>query len=273
MKERSGITSTRNPMKIRPKAFISYSHEDRDIAAHIADGLIQVGIDAWIDKYEIIPGDSIIKKIFEDGLSGADVFLIILSENSIKSKWVKQELEVALIMRIEGETRIIPLKMGNVKIPAPLKPLMWIDMDGDFSQKIRELQMAIYQIREKPPIGLPPEFIKNRLASVAGLSRLGTAAGLFFLHTGKPDTGMEEGIKESELAERLGLTPEETDDAIDELEKLGLVRTEDQMGTGPYSHAYVEPTYALFLHLKNEGLDYDSEEDIKITSSVKSWEN
>lgn len=251
-----------------PKAFISYSHEDRELAIRIAEGLRSVGIDAWFDKYEIIPGDSLIKKIFEEGLAGADVFVILLTNSSIKSNWVRQELDVALIKRIEGITRVIPLKIGNVNIPDPLRTLKWIDMDGNFDERLRELQMAIYQVREIPPIGQPPEFIRNHLASVGGLSRLATAVGLYFLHSGIEETGNEESIRESELAEKLGFSPEEADDAIDELVNLGLIKTHDYLGTGPYSHGEVEPTYALFLHFQNEGMAYNPEDDIKTTASA-----
>lgn len=251
-----------------PKAFISYSHEDRDIAIRIAEGLRAGGIEAWVDKFEIIPGDSLIKKIFEEGLAGADVFVVILTNSSIKSNWVRQELDVALIKRIEGITRVIPIKIGEVNIPDPLRTLKWIDMAGDFEEKLRELQMAIFQIREKPPIGHPPEFITNQLASVGGLSRIATALGLFFLHTGIPETGIEESFRESELAEKLGFTPEEADDAVDELASLGLVKTQDYLSTGPYSHGDVESTYALFIHFKDEGLEYSPEDDIKITASA-----
>jgi hypothetical protein len=92
--------------------------------------------------------------------------------------------------------------------------------------------------------------------------------GLFFLKTGRFETGDEESYREVELAEKLGFTPEEADDAVDELVSLGLVKTLDYFGTGPYSHGDVESTYALFLHFKDEGLGYDPEEDIKIVASA-----
>lgn len=69
-----------------------------------------------------MPGDSLVKKIFEEGLSNADAFLILISKNSINSNWVRQELDVALIKRIEGITRIIPLILDDVKLPEHLPP-------------------------------------------------------------------------------------------------------------------------------------------------------
>jgi hypothetical protein len=252
----------------RPKAFISYSHEDRDLATRVAEGLAAGGIEAWIDKWEILAGDSIIQKIFNEGLSGADYFVIILSPNSIKSNWVMHELDVALIKRIEGVTRVIPLKVGEIEIPQALRPLRWIDMNGDFNEKIRELIMSIFQVREKPIIGQPPDFIRNRIASVGGLSRLATAMGLVLANTGIEETGMEENWNSSELSKKLGFTPQETDDAIDELKRLGLVKTIDYFGTFPFSHGEVEPTYTLFLQFKNNGLSYDPDIDIKTVASA-----
>ena len=64
------------------------------------------------------------------------------------------------------------------------------------------------------------------------------------------------------------LTEEEIDDAVDELEEYGLVRTLKYQGTAPFKFGGVEPTYALFLHFKEEGLDYDPIEDIKTVASV-----
>jgi hypothetical protein len=104
-------------MSIRPKAFLSYSHNDKNEAIKIAEALRAGGIEIWLDRWEILPGDSLIQKIFEEGLAGADAFLVLISKNSILSPWVRQELDVAMIKRIEGITRIIPLVLDGVQPP------------------------------------------------------------------------------------------------------------------------------------------------------------
>jgi hypothetical protein len=251
-----------------PKAFISYSHDDREMAFRIGESLRASGIDAWMDKWEILPGDSLIQKIFSEGLAGADVFVIIVSQNSVRSNWVRQELDVALIKRIEGVARLIPLRVGDVDMPESLLPLKWIDMSGDFDMKIHDLVMAIFQVRERPPIGTPPEVVNEHLKSVGGLSPIASKLGLSFVTSGSPVIGLEESKTASELSEKLGLNPEETDDAIDELKNLGMVKTTDYFGTHPFSHSDVEPTYALFLHFKDEGLPYDPELDIKTIAAA-----
>jgi hypothetical protein len=252
----------------RPKAFLSYSHADRDIATQVAEGLQAGGIEVWFDKWEILAGDSLIRKIFEEGLSKADAFIILLSENSVQSRWVREELDAALIKRIEGVTRVIPVKIDDAQIPLPLRTLQWVDMNQNFATALRQLQMAIFEVRERSPIGQPPEFVTAQMASVGGLSRIATALGLFLASTGKYDIGNEERFRSADLAEKLELTPQETDDAINELESLGLVKTLNYLGSRPFAHGEVWPTYALFLHFQGQALNYNPEEDIKIVASA-----
>lgn len=252
-----------------PKAFISYSHSDKEIAIKLSKSLRENGVEVWIDKWEILPGDSLIQKIFEEGLSSIDAFIVIISKSSVNSKWVKQELDVALIKRIEGITRIVPVIIDKTEIPDSIKPLKRIDISDDFDTAVRELLMGIFKVYERPPVGEPPEFIKSNIKSIGGLSPLGTAMGLFLSSTGKHEIGSEEWFKASELKDKLGLSVQETDDAIDELENLGFLKVINYFGTHPFSHGDICPTYALFLHFRGHGLDYDPEEDIKnVASSI-----
>ncbi len=250
-----------------PKAFISYSHADREIAKRITDTLRKEGINVWFDRYEILVNDSLIQKIFQEGLAEADAFIVILSKDSINSKWVQHELDTAMIKRIEGATRVIPVLIDKVDIPEPLKPIKYIDLSQDFDDTIRELQKAIFKVHERPPVGEPPDFVKN-LEPVSGLSGLGTKLGRFLITTGKHEIGNEETLRPAELAEQFSFSPEEMNDAIDELESLGLIETTNFLGTHPYSHGDVTPTYALFLHFKENGVEYDPEEDIKAVAST-----
>jgi hypothetical protein len=255
-------------MSSSPRVFLSYSHEDRPTAERLASSLQAGGVEVWFDKWEILPGDSLVHKIFEEGLSRADAFVVLISRHSVDSKWLQQELDAAMVRRMEGVTRIVPVRLDDVALPMQLRSLIWIDLTRGFDEAIRELQKAIFEIHGRPPVGQPPEFVKAELSTVPGLSRLGTALGLFLLKAGRAESGFEESYSEAKLAESLNLTSEEADDAVEELEALGLVEVRNYLGTAPYSHGDVEPTYALFLHFRDHGLDYDPEEDIMAVASA-----
>ena len=258
------------PMNKNKIAFLSYAHEDKDFAERIAIELQKDGIEVWIDKWEIKAGDSLIQKIFAEGLSECDIFLILLSGASVRSKWVREELDYAMIKKIGGVTRIIPLIKERCEIPPPLRTLLWVDLSVDFDNGIRQVVNSIYNVSEKPPLGKIPEYITELKSGVSGLSRVASTVGSILLNRRDDQLGFEKGYTGEEIHRLVSmLTEEEIDDAVDELEEYGLVRTRKYLGTAPYNFGDVEPTYALFLHFREEVLDYyDPLEDIKTVASI-----
>jgi hypothetical protein len=249
-----------------PKVFMSHSHSDHEIALKIATDLRKNGVNIWLDKWEIKIGDSLIKKIFEEGLTNCVAFIILLSKASVSSSWVQHELDAAMINRIEGLTRIIPIVVENCSIPASLRALRWLDITNNYENGLREIIKAIFEVQEKPQIGIPPDFIKS-IQKVGDLSKEGTQIGLLMLSEQNESMGTERMYQAHEIAKILKLTQIETDDAIDELEDMGLVKTINYLGTQPFRHGYVEPTYALFIEFRKFGLKYDPYEDIKKVAS------
>jgi len=76
------------------RVFLSHSSQDKPFVRDLADALEAGGaIKVWLDEREIGYGDNIVVKI-DDGLD-ADAVLLILSPDSVDSKWVKEEWPVA----------------------------------------------------------------------------------------------------------------------------------------------------------------------------------
>jgi hypothetical protein len=250
------------------QVFLSYSHADRKFAEKIAAYLQENGVKVWWDKWEILAGDSLIQKIFEEGLIKCDVFLILLSSESVKSNWVQRELDVAMVKKIEGITKIIPIIIEKCDIPNALKPLKWIDISSNFDSGMRELLKGIFEIREKPSLGYPPDFVISRTHSIGGLSPEATNLAEFLTQDSDDKQPFEKMYDVKQLAELLKFTPQEMNDAIEELESHGLVRSLQVLGTQPFDYAQVEPTYALYLHLRDLITRYDPENDIKIIASA-----
>lgn len=248
------------------RVFLSYSHADREFAEHLAHALHEAGEDVWWDEWELLPGDSLVKKIFEEGLSRAKAFVIVLSPESVKSKWVREELDHATIQRIEGVTRVIPVIKEDTEIPPSLRSLLWLDMRTDFAAGVGRLVNAIHGVSAKP--SPEKESIAERLiASFGGLSAGASTVGLYMLLDIDPDSGFHFAFDGPELVAGTTLDARAVNDAVDELEELGAVRVRRAMGTAPYDFMQVEPTYVLFRE-GAEHLSYDPSEDVRVVASA-----
>jgi hypothetical protein len=108
-----------------PKVFISHSSGDKErFVVPFATRLREAGIDAWVDQWEIQPGDSFVDRIFEQGIGGADAFVVVISALSVGSPWVKDELNVATVRRIEDGARLIPVVLNGLKeVPQSVRHL------------------------------------------------------------------------------------------------------------------------------------------------------
>jgi hypothetical protein len=74
--------------------FISYSSKDLKYANHLNKLLTERGFEVWMDKFRVLPGMSWWDEI-EKAIIKCSAFIIIMSENSRKSDWVKRELLIA----------------------------------------------------------------------------------------------------------------------------------------------------------------------------------
>lgn len=244
-----------------PVAFISHSHSDKSIAEELGKCLAANGVKPWLDKWEIMAGDSLIQKIFDEGLKNCSAFLVLLSKKSVESSWVKHEIDSALVKRLEGTTRLIPIVIEPCQIPLALRALLWIDISVEGIEKTaKKIADVAYGRTERPLVQVPKSTIKLR---VSGLSELGASvAGILakLLPT-------EQGISGDGIREALNLDAEQINDAIDELNSKGLVSVQQYLGTHPYNFGFVEPTYALALQLRGtSAIDYDPERDIKVVA-------
>src|SRR5688500_2817852 len=105
-----------------PKVFISHASEDKDrFVLQFAQRLRQNGIDAWLDKWEMLPGDSLVNKIFDEGIKDASAVIVVLSQFSVEKPWIREELNAAFIKRIDYGIKLIPVVIDNCEIPEVLK--------------------------------------------------------------------------------------------------------------------------------------------------------
>jgi hypothetical protein len=100
------------------RAFLSYAHEDGEVAAALAKQLAKAKVQVWNPSQDVDPGENWSLKMGE-ALEKADVLIVLLSPNSIKSQRILHEIEYALTSpRFEGRLIVVEVK--------PTKHMPWI---------------------------------------------------------------------------------------------------------------------------------------------------
>jgi hypothetical protein len=130
--------------------FLCHSHLDKPFAKKLARDLSRYGVRVWIDESEIQLGDSLIEKIRE-GIDRTEFFGAIISHNSVKSEWVKKELDVAMNKEIEGRrVKVLPLLIDKCEIPGFLKGKLYADFT-DIKGYDAALEMVLRKLGVNSP--------------------------------------------------------------------------------------------------------------------------
>lgn len=132
-----------------PKLFLSHSSADKEFVDRLAMELHNKDLRIWYDKWEIKVGDSIVDRINE-GLGAADHLVIVLSQASVASPWVREELNAATIRRIkEGGAYILPVLIQPCEIPPLLSHLRYADFQASWETGLHDLLAAIIPDRQE----------------------------------------------------------------------------------------------------------------------------
>ena len=110
------------------KVFISYSHQDKQIATSIADQVREAGHEVWIDSWNVKIGDNLYNKI-KEGLTSADALIFIISKNSLSSKAVMHEFSAIAFSELsKKKQRIIPVLIDKSNVPSYLSKYLYLDL-------------------------------------------------------------------------------------------------------------------------------------------------
>jgi len=131
------------------EAFVSCSAEDADIVTQVTDAMTRKGIKPYLATSDQKPGQLIFEKV-ERAIRKSNVFVVILTENSIKSKWVAMETGYA-----KGKVPIVPIRVGHVNPAALIEGIECINLteqnldrlDSLIADAIRSFKSAWYSAR------------------------------------------------------------------------------------------------------------------------------
>ena len=146
------------------KVFICHSSKDKKrFVDKLALELAEDDFNVFYDDWELDYGDSLIKLF--DKIEESDVFIIIISDDSVKSKWVKEELSAGFIRKIEEGTKVIPIIIDrDAKIPSSLKHIKHCKINdiNDYIEEYKELRNSMLGISKKPQRGSKPKYASSK---------------------------------------------------------------------------------------------------------------
>jgi hypothetical protein len=223
---------------MNPKVFVSHASEDKNrFVTEFATKLRKNGVDAWLDKWEMLPGDSLVDKIFEEGLKKAEAIIIVLSKFSVDKPWVREELNASIVNKISKGVRIIPIVLDDCNVPESLISTLWEKVENleSYDNSFKKILYAIYGINDKPALGASPAYTTTVYHEIGGLTK---ADNLVLKETCdfmvqkdsylllvNPETVFGDGSK-------LGFSKVEIEDCIEVLENNGYFNVTRFIGGG-----------------------------------------
>lgn len=158
---------------MNPKIFVSHASEDKDrFVLKFAERLRAHGIDAWLDKWEMYPGDSLVDKIFEEGIKNAQAIIIVVSKHSVTKRWVREELNAGVVKKINEGSQLIPVIIDNCEVPEALAATLWAKIHdlANYDEEFNRIVDTVFNRREKPRLGQPPKYTQIAVDSLPGLT-------------------------------------------------------------------------------------------------------
>jgi TIR domain len=132
--------------------FISYDSADRAIAQKFADALESRGWSVWWDRE--IPLGKAFDQVIEEELNAARCVIVLWSNQSVRSRWVKTEAAAAA-----DRDCLLPVLIEDIAIPFEFKRIqtaMLMNWRGDDSDpEFNRLIKAIEQLAREPARPLP----------------------------------------------------------------------------------------------------------------------
>ena len=115
----------------QPSIFVSYAHEDSQIAHELAHAMERHGARVWLDQGELLVGDSLIARISE-AIAEFDFVAALVSRHSVASNWCQKEIALAMSEKLSRGARrvtVLPLRVADVEMPPSLRDVKWLPLD------------------------------------------------------------------------------------------------------------------------------------------------
>lgn len=102
--------------------------------------------------------------------------IVVLSKDSVRKRWVREELNAGIVKRISGKCKVIPVIIDDCDVPTALQSTAWEkieNLDG-YTASLDRIVASIYGSKMKPPLGPSPGYATLSIQRMAGLEAVDT---------------------------------------------------------------------------------------------------
>ena len=145
-------TTDKRPLKV----FLCHAHADRDAVRALYARLTKDGVDAWLDKEKLLPGQDWELEI-RKAVREADVVVVCLSKQFNQAGFRQKEVHLALdtaMEQPEGEIFIVPARLDECENLESLRNFHIVSLfkKGEYKRLLMALGVRAEKRGAKPPI-------------------------------------------------------------------------------------------------------------------------
>ena len=167
------------PPTDRPlKVFLCHAHSDVAVVHNLYRRLVRDGVDAWLDKESLLPGQDWELEI-RKAVRSADIVVVCLSKRFNQAGFRQKEVRLALdtaLEQPEGEIFIIPVRLEECENLGSLSKWQWVDLFEEagyrrlmlaFHEKARRIG-AKFELQEQHAVSTPSDrsFVRKVVAEL-----------------------------------------------------------------------------------------------------------
>ncbi len=134
--------------------FLSYLHEDEEVVEKVAAELRRQGLEVWLDRDSIAPGQPW-EAAIESAIDAGAYVIACFSEHLLErpASYLETEIKFALQCTKKGirpEGWLLPVRLSPMEIPdiridenTSIRDLQWIDLFEDFFDGVRQILRVV----------------------------------------------------------------------------------------------------------------------------------
>jgi hypothetical protein len=145
------------------RVFLSHRPESEGpLARRLAEDLESHGVRCWVAPRDVDPGSTWPQAI-EAGLRACTHVAVLATERAMASRAVRQELQIAEMLELDGRVVLVPLLLERLELPLWLRVTQGVDFTTSYADGLEALLGTLRQASSTGVAGPAQRLIVHRV--------------------------------------------------------------------------------------------------------------